>query len=118
LVEFAMKFGLGGEIVVPIAPSYKVGVVAEAIGPDCIKKIIGPRQAEKMHEVIISEFEMPMTICKDKYYIITPENGRFKKEQYLEQFKGMTVSGLSEYFSGNNTDWLTVEDIRDQLSTL
>lgn len=118
LVEFAMKFGLGGEIVVPIAPSYTVGVVAEAIGPDCIKKIIGPRQAEKMHEVIISEFEMPLTIRKDKFYIITPENGRFKKEQYIERLKAIMVSGLSEYSSGNNTDWLTVKDIQDQLSTL
>ena len=57
LIQFAIEKSLGGEVIVPIAPSYKVGDVAEAVCPSCNKKIIGPRVAEKMHEVLVSEFE-------------------------------------------------------------
>lgn len=116
LVEFTFQEGLGGEIVIPIAPSYKLGQVAEAICAECKKLFIGPRRAEKMHEILISEYEMPMTIRKGSYYIITPENGRLSKEEYLQKIDAINVTGLTEYSSGQNSDWLTIEDIRNQLS--
>ena len=118
LVNFALRNALGGEVVVPIAPSYTVGDVAEAVCADCEKKVIGPRQAEKMHEVLISEFEMPFTLRKEGYYIITPENGRLTKGYYVNQMQASEVSGLTEYSSGNNSDYLSVEEIREQIAEL
>lgn len=113
LVEFGIKNGLGGEIIVPIAPSFKVGDVAKAIGPDCEHKIIGARDGEKMHEVLVSSFEAPFTVKKDKYYLITPPNGRVSKDQYGER-----VSQLTEYSSDLNGDWLTLENLKESLNEL
>jgi UDP-N-acetylglucosamine 4,6-dehydratase len=118
LVEFAVKHSLGGEVIVPIAPSYTVGDVAEAVCDACEKKVIGPRQAEKMHEVLISEFEMPFAIKKDGYYIITPEKGRLTQEEYLESLNAEKVEGIMEYSSGNNSQWLSVQDIEEQIAQL
>ncbi len=108
LVEFAIKSGLGGEIIVPIAPSYKVGDVAKAIGPNCKQEIIGARNGEKMHEVLVSSFEAPFTVKKDNYYLITPPNGRVSMDQYGEK-----VSELIQYSSDLNGDWLSVAELEE-----
>lgn len=113
LIQFALDKGLGGEIIVPIAPSYKVGDVAEAVCASCKKKVIGPRVAEKMHEVLISAFEAKMTIKSGNFYIITPELGK-DQDRYSSHY-GAIPFDLTEYSSGNNPDFLTVEQIKDQL---
>ncbi|MEQ9467743.1 MAG: polysaccharide biosynthesis protein [Ekhidna sp.] len=110
LIQFAIERSLGGEIIVPIAPSYKVGDVAEAVCPDCEKKIIGPRVAEKMHEVLVSEFEAKQTIKARDYYIIVPELGIRGMADYLNNYKGQKAP-ISQYDSGSNSDWLSVEGI-------
>ncbi len=43
MVLFALEHAWGGEIIVPKIPSYKLVDVAEAIGPECEKKIVGIR---------------------------------------------------------------------------
>ena len=35
MVMWALKHNLGGELLVPKIPSYKITEVAEAIGPNC-----------------------------------------------------------------------------------
>jgi UDP-N-acetylglucosamine 4,6-dehydratase len=47
MVLHALENAWGGEIFVPKIPSYRIMDVAEAIGPDCEKKIIGLRPGEK-----------------------------------------------------------------------
>jgi len=49
MVMHAMEHAWGGEIFVPKIPSYRITDVAEAIGPDCEKPIIGIRPGEKIH---------------------------------------------------------------------
>ena len=54
MVMHALETAWGGEIFVPKIPSYNILDVAEAIGPNCEKKIIGIRPGEKIHEEMIS----------------------------------------------------------------
>ena len=115
LVDFAVQKSQGGEVIVPIAPSYTVVDMADAICPECTKEVIGHRQGEKMHETLVSSFEMPRAIKLDKYYVITPENGRLSLEKYLDHYKGQLINDLDEYSSGSNTQWLTTKQIVDQL---
>ena len=110
LIQFAIEKSLGGEIIVPIAPSYKVGDVAEAVCGSCSKRIIGPRVAEKMHEVLISEFEAKQTIKAGRYYIIIPELGIKGMDDYLNNYKGQKAS-IIQYDSGTNSDSLSIEGI-------
>lgn len=100
----------GGEIFVPKIPSMKVTDLAMAIAPECEIKIVGIRPGEKLHEAMITEDDARHTIEYEKYYVIQPEfpwwsNADFKRGQLLnEDFS---------YTSDNNTDWLTVEQLRE-----
>jgi len=52
----------------------------------------------------------------DKYYVICPTNVIFwKKEELAKAFNGKPVSTGFSYNSGENTEWLTVEDLRRQI---
>ncbi|WP_421763185.1 polysaccharide biosynthesis protein [Ekhidna sp.] len=113
LIQFALNKSLGGEVIVPIAPSYKVGDVAEAVCASCKKQVIGPRVAEKMHEILISEFEAKQTIKSDGFFIIMPEIG-IKREEYVKHYQAEAFE-LEEYSSGKNSDFLTIEEIKKQL---
>jgi UDP-N-acetylglucosamine 4,6-dehydratase len=53
MVMWSLGNALGGEILVPKIPSYRVTDVATAIGPECRQEIIGIRPGEKIHEEMI-----------------------------------------------------------------
>jgi UDP-N-acetylglucosamine 4,6-dehydratase/5-epimerase len=40
MVFWALEHALGGEILVPKIPSYRICDVAEAIGPNCKKRLL------------------------------------------------------------------------------
>ena len=50
MVLWTLKNALGGEVFVPKIPSYRIVDVAEAIGPNCKKPIVGIRPGEKIPE--------------------------------------------------------------------
>ena len=54
MVMHALKHALGGELFVPKIPSYRIMDVADAIGPDCEKPVVGIRPGEKIHEEMIT----------------------------------------------------------------
>ena len=54
MVIWGLNNSLGGELFVPKIPSYRIVDVAEAIGPNCEKPIIGIRPGEKIHEEMIT----------------------------------------------------------------
>jgi len=76
LVQYALDHALGGEIFVPKIPSYRITDVAEAIGPDCEKPIVGIRPGEKIHEEMVTATDALQTLATDKHYIIVPNRKR------------------------------------------
>ena len=54
MIFHALEHAMGGEIFIPKIPSYRILDVAEAIGPDCSKPIVGVRPGEKIHEEMIT----------------------------------------------------------------
>lgn len=114
LVLYALGEGLGGEIVVPVAPSYTVSDIATAIAPEAQQKIIGARPGEKMHESMFSMTEAPFVLRNDKYYIVTPQTGPINLEGFCELIPGgRPLKEYFEYCSSENNDWLSVLDIRN-----
>jgi UDP-N-acetylglucosamine 4,6-dehydratase len=113
LVMYALKNAWGGEIFVPKIPSYKTTDVAEAIGPECEKAIIGIRAGEKIHEEMITASDSFNTIDLGQYYAILPQAFHYTKEEYMQKMNAMPVEPGFEYNSGNNDQWLSVEDLRD-----
>lgn len=115
-VLYALTNAIGGEIFVPKIPSYRITDVATAICPDCEQKVIGIRPGEKIHEEMITNSDGFYTIEVDNYYIICPASiMRYQKEDYLRHHQAREVPAGFSYNSGTNDDWLSVEEIRNQI---
>ncbi|MFP8487462.1 UDP-N-acetylglucosamine 4,6-dehydratase (inverting) [Gracilimonas sp. Q87] len=112
MVMHALEHAWGGELFVPKIPSYRIMDVAEAIGPDCEKPIIGIRPGEKVHEEMITASDSFNTYDLGKYYAILPQVPRFKLEDFIEQNNAKPVEQGFRYNSGENDDWETVESLR------
>lgn len=112
MVLWALENALGGEILVPKIPSYRIGDVAEAVGPNCKHKIIGIRPGEKLHEEMITSSDSPSTIDLGNYYAILGAGLQSNIGMYLEQLKAKAVPAGFAYDSGTNPEFLSVEQIR------
>ncbi|MBS0000578.1 MAG: UDP-N-acetylglucosamine 4,6-dehydratase (inverting) [Cyclobacteriaceae bacterium] len=113
LVFNAIEKSLGGEIIVPKIPSFRILDVAKAISPEAEIEYIGIRPGEKIHEEMITEADAVNTIDIGDYLIILPTTSESRRKLYLDFHKGLFVDKGFSYNSGNNDQWLSVEDIRE-----
>lgn len=113
LVLFAIENALGGEIFIPKIPSYKITDVAEAIAPNCKTEIVGIRPGEKLHEEMITETDSYNTIDLGKYYAILPSVSTKYREKFISHHNATEVTPGFKYNSGTNSEWLSVQQIRD-----
>jgi FlaA1/EpsC-like NDP-sugar epimerase len=117
MVMYAIENAWGGEVFVPKIPSYRITDIAKAIGPGCELKIVGIRPGEKLHEEMITESDSLNTLDCGKYYVILPSHPVWSKESYLERFGAKTVPSGFKYNSGENSEWLTVPELRHLIKT-
>lgn len=113
MVLHAMETAWGGEIFVPKIPSYKITDVAEAIAPEAKQEIVGIRPGEKLHEEMITSSDSFTTYDLGKYYAILPQVPNFNLKDYIHQFKGKLVTQGFQYNSGENKEWVGVNELRD-----
>lgn len=117
LVLFALENMWGGEVFVPKIPSYRILDVAEAIGPDCKKDIIGIRPGEKIHEEMITETDALNTLEFEKYFVILPSfQPTWSIDEFKKTFKGEFCKYGFRYNSGENSEWLSVPDLKKLIS--
>ena len=115
-VLFAIGNHLGGEIFVPKIPSYKIVTVAEAIAPNAKQEVVGIRPGEKLHEEMITVTDSMNTIDLGKYYAILPSvSFSHKRSDYLEHHHATPVPEGFHYSSDKNTEWETVESMREKI---
>ena len=112
MVMYALEHAFGGELFVPKIPSYKIMDVAEAIGPNCEKPVVGIRAGEKIHEEMITASDSFLTYDLGRYYAILPATHSWKLEDFISKFKAKRVPGGFSYNSGDNDQWETVESLR------
>ena len=113
MVLWSLENAEGGEILVPKIPSYRVGDVAEAVGPNCKKTVVGIRPGEKIHEEMITASDSFSTIDLGKYYAILAN-----QQEDIQMYNGKPVEKLRvaegfAYNSGTNSEFLSVGQIRD-----
>ncbi len=113
MVMHAIKTAWGGEIFVPKIPSYRITDVAEAIGPNCEKPVIGIRPGEKIHEEMITSSDSFFTYDLGKYYVILPQTTFWNLDEFIKEFKATKVPEGFSYTSNNNENWESVESIRN-----
>ena len=112
MVLWSIENALGGEILVPKIPSYRIVDVAMAIGPHCEHKLVGIRPGEKIHEEMITSSDSFNTVDIGAYFAILPIGGAYSIEQYCARMRGQPVSAGFAYQSGSNPDFLDVEQLR------
>ena len=109
-VMWALKNGIGGEVIVPKIPSYKILDLAKAIDDKIKIKIIGTRQGEKIHEEMITISDGKNTLDIGSHYISA--NNKKVKEKYIKKFKGKKVADSFCYRSNLNNNFLTISELR------
>ncbi|HEX7905941.1 MAG TPA: UDP-N-acetylglucosamine 4,6-dehydratase (inverting) [Chitinophagaceae bacterium] len=113
MVLHALETAWGGELFVPKIPSYKITDVAEAIIPGGKQTIVGIRPGEKIHEEMITSSDSFNTYDLGKYYVILPQKHDWKLEEFIQRFNAKKVTPGFNYNSGDNEQFLNVEDIRN-----
>lgn len=118
MVICAIQNHLGGEIFIPKCPSYRITDVAMAIAPNLAQSEVGIRPSEKLHEQMISKDDAINTIDLGSSYAILPAiafTDNRNKETYLTHYNAKSVPEDFAYGSDTNTEWETVDSLRDKI---
>ncbi|MCX4305171.1 MAG: UDP-N-acetylglucosamine 4,6-dehydratase (inverting) [Acetatifactor sp.] len=116
LVIKALEEARGGETFISKIPSFKVTDLAEAMLPGCKMPEVGIRVGEKLHEVMVAVEDAPNTYEYDGHFIIYPQMVWSERRKAVPT--GRKVPEDFSYSSGSNTEWLSVEQIRELLKTV
>jgi UDP-N-acetylglucosamine 4,6-dehydratase len=116
MVLWSIANAWGGEILVPKIPSYRITDVAHAVAPDCRHTVVGIRPGEKLHEEMITASDSPNTVDLGPYFAILPSGAEFTVDDYCARTGARRVAPGFSYDSGNNTDFLSVPQLRDLIS--
>ncbi len=103
----------GGEVFVPKIPSMGIMDLARAVAPENDIEIIGIRPGEKLHEVLISEDESRHTVELDDMYVVRPAEAIWFGLDWEKV--GKPLPDGFRYASNNNSEWLSIDQIRDMI---
>lgn len=115
MVTMALESMCGGELYVKKIPSITMVDLAKAMAPNLPIKIVGIRPGEKIHEMMISAEDARNTIEFDKFYIIMPDLDGVREAM---NHKGKKVADNFEYHSGNNQEWLSIEQMKNLINEI
>ena len=116
LVVKALEEAKGGETFISKIPSFYVKDLAEALLPGCKTVETGIRPGEKLHEIMITPEDSAHTYEYEKNYIVYPQITYNSRQ--VPDLSGKKVEEGFAYSSGTNKQWLSVEQIRELLTTV
>jgi UDP-N-acetylglucosamine 4,6-dehydratase/5-epimerase len=112
-----VKKSNGGEIFIPKLKAYKIStieeVLKELLGKFKVKKI-PIRPGEKMHETLINENEIQITLeSKEDFMIVEPQyRFGYPISKLPKRLKNYNISSLNEPYSSDRVDLLSKTEIR------
>ena len=120
LVLFAFDQGDSGDILVQKAPACTIGVLAEAVkqlfAPETEVKVIGIRHGEKMYETLLTNEECGSAIDLGAFYRVSCDKRGLNYDKYFRE--GETERNTLKEFNSNNTELLSVEQVKQKLLSL
>ena len=120
LVLFAFEKGATGDILVQKAPACTIGVLAQAVKElfhvESEIKVIGIRHGEKMYETLLTNEECSNAIDLGDFYRVPCDKRDLNYDKYFND--GDTERNPLTEFNSNNTELLTVEQVKEKLLTL
>lgn len=103
LVFYAFKNGKTGDIFVQKSKSTDLNTLVKALekilGKKAKTKIIGPREGEKVHEVLISEYEMPNAKENNNFFKIPNVNNKLNHSNFFDKGDLTKKRKFSEFSS-------------------
>ena len=111
VVMWSLKNLIGGELLIPKLPSYKIMDLAKAISSKCETPIIGIRPGEKIHEEMISSSDSQNTIELKNFFIILPSLSEKIFKVYKKKLRAKKVKKGFVYNSNSNNKFLTIKEI-------
>ena len=121
LVLFAFENGVSGDILVQKAPACTIQTQAEAVcelfgGDKNNIKVIGIRHGEKMYETLLTNEECANAIDMGDFYRVPSDKRGLNYDKYFN--KGDTERNTLTEFNSNNTELLTVEQVKEKMLAL
>ncbi|MBR5538912.1 MAG: polysaccharide biosynthesis protein, partial [Clostridia bacterium] len=121
LVLFAFENGVSGDILVQKAPACTIQTLAEAVtdlfgGKKEDIRIIGIRHGEKMYETLLTNEECANAVDLGDFYRVPSDKRGLNYDKYFKQ--GDTERNTLTEFNSNNTDLLTVTQVKEKLLSL
>ena len=120
LVLFAFEKGVSGDVLVQKAPACTIRVLAEAVkelfGSTQDIKVIGIRHGEKRYETLLTNEECTNAIDMGDFYRVPSDKRDLNYDKYFNQ-GNVERNPLTE-FNSNNTELLTVEEVKEKLLSL
>lgn len=117
LVVKALAEAQGGETFISKIPSFKVTDLATAMAPNAKQIEVGIREGEKLHECMVPVADSLTTYEYDKNFIIYPHMEWYNISK-VDIKGGKKVDPEFVYDSGTNTEWLSVEELRELISKM
>lgn len=121
LVLFAFEHGTSGDILVQKAPACTIQTQAEAVcelfgGKKEDIKVIGIRHGEKMYETLLTNEECANAIDMGNFYRVPCDKRGLNYDKYFNQ--GDAERNTLTEFNSNNTELLTVEQVKEKMLSL
>jgi UDP-glucose 4-epimerase len=120
LVLYAFENGHAGDIFVQKAPACTIEVQAQAVKElfhaDNEIKMIGIRHGEKLYETLLTNEECTNAIDMGAFYRVPADNRDLNYDKYFSDGSKNPMT-LTE-FNSDNTERLTVEQVKEKLLTL
>jgi len=117
LVFKALETGKGGEIFVSKIPSFKVADLALAMLPGAQLKQVGIREGEKLHEVMITEYDSLTTYEYRHHYIIYPNFEWWNLKHHFTP-GGKKVEEFFTFASNSNKDFISIKELKKRIAAI
>ncbi len=120
LVIYAFENGVSGDILVQKAPACTIDVLADAVReifcPEAEKRVIGIRHGEKMFEALLTNEECSNAIDLGDFYRVPADQRDLNYDKYFTD--GNIERNPLHEFDSNNTELLTVAEVKEKLLEL
>ena len=119
LVLFAFEHADSGDVMVQKAPACTIAVLAQAVkelfDPENKSeiKVIGIRHGEKMYETLLTKEECAHAVDMGDFFRVPADKRDLNYDKYFVQ--GNTKALEIAEFNSDNTELLSVEQVKDKL---
>ena len=117
LVIKALSEAHGGETFISKIPSFMITDLAAAMAPNAKQVEVGIREGEKLSECMVPAAVSATTYEYEKNYVIYPHMEWYDLSA-IDLKGGKKVEQGFVYDSATNSEWLTVEQLRDLVSEM